>query len=72
MFKNQIKSLLAHRVCASVARQRKRPVLPLNGDSITCIREGPQQGLQTQVQPLLMRPDSSYCHRVHAASYGFV
>lgn len=53
MFKNQIKSLLAHRVCGSVAHHGKGPVLPLNRDSIRCIPEGctlekrPREGLKS-------------------------
>lgn len=40
MFKNQIKSLLAHRVYVSVARHRERPVLSLNRDGISCGSQG--------------------------------
>lgn len=40
VFKNQIKSLLAHHVYVSVAHHRKRPVLPLHRGSVSCDIKG--------------------------------
>jgi len=40
VFKNQIKSLPAQRAYVTVARHRRRPAVPLDRDSISCVTEG--------------------------------